>query len=269
MKSNEETNFSQRRFQVILSILIAIAFLFVLRGGRLIYIFKAKPSDYDAILMSDSLGIIFAIIVMFLLGSINILREKKHGILKGLFIGGFLTFICAASLLATLTTVQGKKLLPLSSIIVFTLAMIAVGMAEEFIFRGIILNLLIDRFGKSTKGIWIAVIISSIIFGCAHISNIFAGVHLKAAFIQAMGTIAVGALIAAIYLRTRNIWVVVFLHAFMDFSSLIGAGFFGVSSFTGQVNQYGYIKLVSVAIYFIPVFILLRGSKMKEIIENV
>ncbi|URZ09124.1 CPBP family intramembrane glutamic endopeptidase [Clostridium felsineum] len=269
MKSNEETNFLQRRFQILLSILIAAAFLFVLRGGRLIYIFKARPSDYDAILMSDSLGIIFAIIVMFLLRKINVLREKKDGILKGLFVGGFLTFICFFSLLAMLTTVQEKKLLPISSIIVFTLSMIAVGMAEEFIFRGIILNLLVDKFGKTTKGIWAAVIVSSVIFGCAHISNVLSGVHLKAAFIQAMGTIAVGALLAAIYLRTRNIWVVIFLHAFMDFSSLIGAGFFGVSSFTGQVNQYGYIKLVSVAIYFIPVFILLRGSKMKEIIENV
>lgn len=167
-----------------------------------------------------------------------------------------------------LSTVLGRKLLPISNIVVFIAAMVAVGIAEEFIFRGIILNLFIDKFGRTKKGVLGAIIISSIMFGCAHMSNVFSGISLKGAFIQAMGTIMLGALLAAVYLRTRNIWVVAILHAFMDFSSLIGAGLFGVSSFTSQVNQYSYVKLISVAIYLIPVVVLLRKEKMKEILES-
>ncbi|AAK76801.1 CPBP family intramembrane glutamic endopeptidase [Clostridium acetobutylicum] len=267
MKAKDETNYLER-FPLLLSIAIAIIFLLVLRGGILIYLIKPAPSDYDVILTSDVLGIIFALIVMFLLKKLYIIRERKYGIIRGIFVGGFLFCVSALGMLSVLSTVLGRKLLPISNIVVFIAAMVAVGIAEEFIFRGIILNLFIDKFGRTKKGVLGAIIISSIMFGCAHMNNVFSGISLKGAFIQAMGTIMLGALLAAVYLRTRNIWVVAILHAFMDFSSLIGAGLFGVSSFTSQVNQYSYVKLISVAIYLIPVVVLLRKEKMKEILES-
>lgn len=76
MKAKDETNYLER-FPLLLSIAIAIIFLLVLRGGILIYLIKPAPSDYDVILTSDVLGIIFALIVMFLLKKIIYHKRKK------------------------------------------------------------------------------------------------------------------------------------------------------------------------------------------------
>ncbi|MDP4144076.1 MAG: CPBP family intramembrane metalloprotease [Bacillota bacterium] len=110
--------------------------------------------------------------------------------------------------------------------------------------------------------------VASILFGLAHVTNIFAGVSVKAALIQAAGAAVMGALLCAIYLRTRNIWAVVFLHAFMDFSSLIPSGMFGVSSAIGEINNYSYLKLLVCIVYLIPALVVLRKKKLQEIIER-
>lgn len=54
------------------------------------------------------------------------------------------------------------------------------------------MNLLIDRFEKTPKGIYASIAVSSIIFGIAHISNIISGVSIKSSFIQAVGTMVLG-----------------------------------------------------------------------------
>ncbi|MGO5092461.1 CPBP family intramembrane glutamic endopeptidase [Clostridium sp. LCP25S3_F10] len=141
-----------------------------------------------------------------------------------------------------------NQLLPLPQIVIFITTMAGVGISEEFIFKGTILNLLIDKFDKTPKGIYASIIISSIIFETAHITNIFSGASAKSAFIQAVVATVLGALLATIYLRTRNIWVVVILHAFMDFSCLIGSGFFGINSIISEINSYSYQRKCEVKI---------------------
>jgi membrane protease YdiL (CAAX protease family) len=101
----------------------------------------------------------------------------------------------------------------------------------------------------------------------AHVSNILSGASLKGAFIQACGAAILGALLAAIYLRSGNIFVVVILHAFNDFSVLIGSGFFGIGSPTNVVNSYSYLNLIGLCIYLIPILVLLRKNKTEEIIK--
>lgn len=264
-------NYLKEKHTLVLSVLIAFVYLTLLKGIGWLLTFPMKANGYALQLITECIGVIMSIIILYVVGKKHILKEKRIGILKGLFIGGFLFTIClitAAAILAdTLQTGKGK-LLPLSQVAMFVATMAGVGMSEEFVFRGAILNLFIDKLEKTKRGIYASIIMSGVIFGAAHMTNVFSGVSIKGAFVQAVGASVLGALLAAIYLRTRNIWVVAILHAFMDFSALIGSGFFGTNTIASEINSYGYIKFIGCVVYLIPILFLLRKKKLLEILEN-
>lgn len=267
----DRINFLKEQHTVILSLLIATVFLVVIRNSGLAAVSLIKSKGYIVQLVAECAGIIFSLGIIYLMEINYIFKERSKGILKGLFTGGFLVvlslFVILGGLINVLNTKKVLQLLPLTQIIIFIITMIAVGIAEEFVFRGIILNLFIDKFDKSKKGIYISIALSSIIFGAVHVTNVFSGISIKSALIQAAIVSMLGALFAAIYLRSRNIWVVVIIHAFNDFSVLIGSGLFGIGSIVSVVNSYDYVKLISLVIYLIPILILLRNKKLLEILE--
>lgn len=272
MDTKSKISSLKEKHTFLVCIFIAVAFLGLLHSTQLLIKLGIMPKGYAPLLIQEFVGVVFSVIIMFLLGKAYILREKGGGILRGLWTGGFLVCLGLLAAVSGFAVVlnQGKanELLPLSQIVIFAITMLEIGIAEEFIFRGIILNLLIDKFHKTEKGIYASIAVSSIIFGIAHITNIFSGVSIKGAVVQAVGAAVLGALLAAIYIRTKNIWVVVIIHAFNDFSSLIGSGLFGTNSVVSQINSYSYAKLIVCLVYLVPVFILLRKKKLLEIVEN-
>ena len=64
-------------------------------------------------------------------------------------------------------------LLPLWRILSFFANMMLVGVAEEFLFRGVVAETLLEHFGTSRGGIWKACLLSGVLFGCAHLTNLF------------------------------------------------------------------------------------------------
>lgn len=268
MKIKDKVNCLKENHTFSLCILIAVVYLIVLKGVKCIAVFSITSNGYVSQLIAECVGVILAVIIMYLVGKKYILLEKGEGILKGLFIGGFLVVICLLGIVSGLYNKEANELLPLPQIAIFVAAIAGVGITEEFIFRGTILNLFMDKFDKTQKGIYVSIAISSIIFGIAHITNIFSGVSIKSSFIQAVGATVLGALLSAIYLRTKNIWVVVILHALMDFSSLIGSGLFGTNSLASEINNYSYIKFIGLLIYLVPLLVLLRKKKLLEILKN-
>ena len=155
-------------------------------------------------------------------------------------------------------------LLPLPRILTFLLSMMLVGVAEEFIFRGVVAETLLEHFGLSRAGIWKACILSGVLFGAGHLTNLLGsepfGVLMQCLFAAALGT-----LFAAIYFRTGNIWVTVFLHGMMDISSMIIGGLYGTVTMAESVSSYDASMLFSVALYLIPMAFLLRKKKLQEV----
>ena len=145
-------------------------------------------------------------------------------------------------------------LLPISNVVVFVVFVVFVGIAEEFFFRGCIANILADKYLKSEKGLYITVFISGCIFGAMHLINLFSGVEISGVIIQAICTIPIGCLFTAIYLRTKNIWLLVFIHGLNDFAGLINSGLYGVDTVESAISGYSYLQLISIFIYLIPVF---------------
>jgi hypothetical protein len=91
-----------------------------------------------------------------------------------------------------------------------------VGIYEEFLCRGWLLNEFLERYGDTKKGVWTSIIASGVIFGLIHFINISSG-GLANTFAQVFSASATGIIFGLIYYKTKNIWTVVFLHGFWDF----------------------------------------------------
>lgn len=146
----------------------------------------------------------------------------------------------------------------------YFIGMFTVGVAEEFLFRGVIAQTLLEHFGTSRAGIWKACLLSGLFFGGAHLTNILSsapfGVLMQCVFAGSLGV-----LFAAIYFRTGNLWVLVFLHGAQDAASLLAGGLYGTENMSTAVSSYDSTMLLSVLVYLIPTFFLLRKKKIGEV----
>ena len=148
----------------------------------------------------------------------------------------------------------------------FVAYMFIIGLAEELMFRGVIQNLLADAFGRDTgRGVWLSVIGSGLIFGLVHLSNVFAGVALTGALIQALVGAAAGMYLGAIYARCGNLWFLVLLHGFNDLVMLMAADGLDTAAVTAEISGYGLERLIGLAMYLALTAFILRPRKMAQI----
>ena len=159
---------------------------------------------------------------------------------------------------------ENTPLLPLGRILTFLLSMMMVGVAEEFAFRGVIAQTLLEHYGTSRGGIWKACIVSGLLFGAGHLTNIL-GSEPFGVLMQCLFAAALGVLFAAIYFRTGNLWVTVFLHGMMDISSMLIGGLYGTTTLAESVSGYNITMLYSVVLYLVPLAFLLRKKKLPEV----
>lgn len=107
----------------------------------------------------------------------------------------------------------------LELIVLFVLLNLSIGFAEEVMARGLVLNLLLRKWGHTRRGIYLSVLVSALLFGIGHIFNLFTG-HLPplANLTQIGYSIAFGVVFAACFLRNNSIWPVIIMHAAIDFA---------------------------------------------------
>lgn len=156
---------------------------------------------------------------------INSFGMKKENFFHGLLIGGFMFLATLNNLAASLLVVSDYPVIIPSFYLIFAviLEQIFVGVFEEFLFRGFILNILLRNMQKHQfKSKMAAVAISSVLFGMVHLLNLFTTPDLLVSTIdQVFYSIFIGIFLGTLYLRTGNIWVVVFYHFIYDLSSEI------------------------------------------------
>ena len=98
-----------------------------------------------------------------------------------------------------------------------------IGIVEEFLCRGWLLNEFLERYSRNRKEVFLSILFSSFIFGVVHFLNIGETQGLFETLVQVMNAAAGGVFLALVYYKTKNIWVVVFSHALWDFSLFLGS----------------------------------------------
>ena len=195
----------------------------------------------------------------------GLLRRRGSGFFNGLLVGMYPLFFIGYTVCGTLAFSRpDTPLLPLPRILTFILNMILVGVAEELVFRGIIAQTLLERYGTARAGVWKACLISGVLFGAAHLSNMIGSAPFGV-LMQCVFAASLGVMLAAVYFRTGNLWVTVFLHSAMDIASMLIGGLYGTTSVAESVSGYDASRLLSVAVYLIPTLFLLRKKKLPEV----
>ncbi len=259
---------------ILFCILAEVAFLASLFVTDLVFtlvlvLLRVDISGLDTYLYSalqELVGVLVAVLFLARTGRTGLLRRRGSGFFNGLLVGMyplvFIGYTAFGSLV--LGRPENGVLQPAARICTFLVSMAMVGVAEEFLFRGVVAETLLEHFGTSRTGVWKACLLSGVLFGAAHLTNILGsavfGVLMQCVFAASLGT-----LFAAVYFRTGNIWVTVFLHGAMDITSMLIGGLYGTTTVAEAVSGYDASMLLSVLLYLIPTAFLLRRKKLPEV----
>lgn len=99
---------------------------------------------------------------------------------------------------------------------------ITIGISEELLCRGFLLNKLLDKYGKSERQVFYSILVSSIIFGILHFINCFNGTYaLLYTLCQVITATFFGFYVGTIYYKTKSIWITIFIHFLVDFTIMV------------------------------------------------
>jgi membrane protease YdiL (CAAX protease family) len=103
-------------------------------------------------------------------------------------------------------------------ILLFAVLNLTIGFCEEVMGRGVVLTVMLQKWSDTRRGIYAAVLVSSALFGAAHIFNLITGhLPLLANMTQIVYSFVFGLVFAACFLRNGTIWPVMLVHAAIDF----------------------------------------------------
>lgn len=212
----------------------------------------------------------FILIIMLLSKNEYVFHEKGKKFFDSIKLGVPFLVISIISLLSNLDKFTN---LNINNFINLILLCTTIGIAEEFLCRGWILNEFLEKFGKNRKEVMFSILFSSLLFGGMHITNILAGQNVFDTILQILQATSLGFLLGSIYFRTKNIWSVVFLHGFYDFTLMLS----DVNSLKNCVSSTPsgrgliytiFVSFILVTIYILTSLFLLRKAKVNEVLNN-
>lgn len=216
---------------------------------------------------ADNLSILVAVVISFIL-YVYIVKFKKAFNFSNTKLALILAIpsiiFIIGNLLDPYFTIPAS-LIGLGTVIVLG---IVPGISEELIFRGLMISYFMKRF-KSSNGIYFVVLFSALSFGLIHLANVIVGAPLDNTIFQAVTTVGLGLLLAAIYVRTGNIWIPIIIHCILDITgyckSYVTTGGIVQMAFVWNLESIfsiiGAIVAVILGLYYI------RSSKHDEILK--
>ena len=142
---------------------------------------------------------LFILIVLLLSKNHYIFTEKRENFLKSLILGVPILIFSIFYLIFNAMTITDFNLFHLINIILYCFS---IGVAEEFMCRGWLQNEFIERYSKNRKQVILSILLSSLVFGLMHLSNVLSGQTLFETIIQIIQATAAGFLFGSIYYRT-------------------------------------------------------------------
>lgn len=102
-------------------------------------------------------------------------------------------------------------------IVLYVLLYLSTGLFEETLCRGLIFPVMLRSWGKTKKGRYGAVLLSSLVFGSFHFIHFFLGhASLLATLAQVTYATFIGVFMCAIVIRNHSIYPAIILHGLID-----------------------------------------------------
>lgn len=262
-------NFS-KKYAILFALLVTVAFRCCMKLKGLL-ILPLLPDSLAGEFIDTLVGIIWPVGLTILFGYAFIIKEKSF---KKTFKAGIALFCFYLTILITTVVehvvIGDDKLQTMPVILLGLLSMIGIGIREEFIFRGLVMNSLSLKYAGNMKGVWFSLALSGALFGSVHMFNMLYGVTLVPALIQSINAACIGVLFGAIYLRGGNIWFLVLLHALVDSFGFFTSSFL-VTETTGiqEINNIDFEGLIVIPIILLITIFLLRKSKRQELFDRI
>ncbi len=163
----------------------------------------------------DSRSVQFVDVLVLATFTLTVVLVSRHRNL--LWTGGVpVLLIIVPALVVLAPFAGGLKDVGADLALVFIVGYIATGINEEFWFRGLMLRAL--RSWTPMR----AALLSSALFGVAHLTNLVFGANLWVTVAQVVGAACFGFGLAALRLRGTSMWVLVVLHAVADIALQLG-----------------------------------------------
>lgn len=265
LRRNHPVGYSLLAEAVFLVVLMVVPLLLVL-GLAFFGVDLNQVDDYFLSSLQELFGAFVAVFFLAKTKKLELLRRRGSGFFNGLLVGMYPLSLIGYTLYSKLLfgMPDDKPMRSAGAIFWYFTGMFMVGVAEEFLFRGVIAQTLLEHFGTSRAGIWKACIVSGLFFGGAHLTNLVSSAPLGV-LMQCIFAASLGVLYAALYFRTGNLWVLVFLHGANDAASLLAGGLYGTETMAETVSSYDPTMLLSVLVYILPALFLLRKKKIGEV----
>ena len=152
--------------------------------------------------------------------------------------------------------------------VMFILECLAIGLFEEFAFRGVIFLMLAEKRHTTRKGLFVSLMLTSAIFGAVHLVNLATGADPGAVILQIGYSFLIGAMCSVVLLKTRNVWLCVLLHAVYDFGGKIIPTLFKGTMWDTPTVIVTAVLAVLTAAYLIRQFFVLDLNEVEKIYKK-
>jgi membrane protease YdiL (CAAX protease family) len=131
---------------------------------------------------------------------------------------------------------------------------------EEVFYRGLMLRVLAPR------GIWVAAIVTSLLFGLSHLLNAAAGMSLEVVLWQLCYATAYGLAYAGFALRTGTIWPIALTHFLNNFLILLVSGWETQTQEVSAADQ--WLNIVYTLAFACYGIVLIRNHRKESLSPN-
>lgn len=199
----------------------------------------------------------------------SVFKCRAKGFFQGLLLGWPFIIASMITLIGAFLATKDAVFVPprVHAVILFIIMTLFVGFIEEVLFRGVVLRSILNKYGGSKHGMIISVMISSFVFGLAHIVTLMIHPQLVMYTItQVIYCTFAGVLFSVVYLRCRNIFSLIILHSLVDISSLLPIIFYPSNKLVLTADT-GIAELITYVVLHIP-FLIIAAIYAKRLLAN-
>jgi hypothetical protein len=152
------------------------------------------------------------------------------------------------------------------------LTTMSIGFSEEFVFRGFMNSVLLKKYHKNKRGIFLSVLLPAILFGSLHLLN-FKIENISGEISQFLYAVFFGVFFGAVLLKTNKLLPIAIIHGLIDF--VFGFdGLFNEVATKEETNMLSeVISAIASSVVVLPLFIIgiliLKKIKPEDITQKI